>query len=345
MATKERQIGVVAADELGRIEEYRREKNTSVLVIMFTDIQGSTQFAETHGEQSYNALRTKHNSILLEIIERGGAGRFVKNIGDAIMAIFAKPSDAVERALEIQRALVLHNTSASDNERIQVRIGLHMGQVALEESTSIDVFGRHVNRAARIEAIAKPGHILLTKPVYDSAKGWLDSKKYEFTEYGEYLLKGIPEPIEVIEVSEYGVTQSSAPLFPSTRDRINRMPVASLLITFVTIIFALCLFVFITPAIQSHTSTNTLLLTDGWHWVGNVNDSMKYIGEYPRYWTPLFLLLLVLVGIQLTHKGILLTYRRSQAISAFNALFVLYTAIAYFAATVTLVFIAQSTVR
>ena len=53
--------GLVASDDLQRIDQYRRDKNTSVLVVMFTDISGSTEFAETHGEQAYNALRRRHS--------------------------------------------------------------------------------------------------------------------------------------------------------------------------------------------------------------------------------------------------------------------------------------------
>src|SRR5690242_14785734 len=141
MSDSQRSFGLVAPDELQRIDQYRRDKNTSVLVVMFTDITGSTEFAEKHGEEAYNALRRRHNDILLGIIERDDAGRFVKNIGDAIMAVFAKPSDAVERALEIQRTLREHNAVAADGETIVIRIGMHMGQVAKDETTSTDVFG------------------------------------------------------------------------------------------------------------------------------------------------------------------------------------------------------------
>tara|TARA_B100000809_G_C15025394_1_gene489959 strand:- start:206 stop:1150 length:945 start_codon:yes stop_codon:yes gene_type:complete len=77
---------------------------------------------------------------------------------------------------------------------------MHMGQVSVEGEASIDVFGRHVNRAARIESLADGGQILMTHPVHDSASGWLVERGYQWADHGRYLLKGIEEPAHVFEV-------------------------------------------------------------------------------------------------------------------------------------------------
>jgi class 3 adenylate cyclase len=89
------------------------------------------------------------------------------------MAVFAEPTQAVDRAMAIQREFRDNIQTHPKLSEISVRIGLHMGQVAVDNSIQTDIFGRHVNRAARIEAIADGGQIFMTYPVFDSAKGWL----------------------------------------------------------------------------------------------------------------------------------------------------------------------------
>jgi hypothetical protein len=124
----------------------------------------------------------------------------VKSIGDSLMCIFAKPSVAVERAIEIQETLAEYNQSHSDDSPIEVRIGMHMGQVLVEDELQTDVFGRHVNRAARVESLADGGQVLLTLSVYDSAKGWLTERQLIWHDHGEYLLKGIDGATKIYEV-------------------------------------------------------------------------------------------------------------------------------------------------
>jgi class 3 adenylate cyclase len=201
-------------EELLRVDDFRRERDTSVLVIMFTDLQGSTEIAEKHGEHYATKLRKRHDKLLLEIIERNKQGLYIKNIGDSIMAVFSEPSVAVERSLEIQEKIKLLNKKFSADVPIIVRIGLHMGQVSVEDKTSIDVFGRHVNRAARIESITPGAHIFLSYSVYDSAKGWLNSKEIAFKFHGEYKLKGILHPIKIYEVWN---PEKAYPLAPSLK--------------------------------------------------------------------------------------------------------------------------------
>jgi len=187
--------------ELGLVDQFRQSRNTSVLTVMFTDIQGFTRLTEEKGDAYSNEVRRTHDSILVPIIEEGGAGRVIKHIGDAVMAVFAEPSAAVARALKIQEALRAHNASHPGDPRLLVRIGLHMGQVTMEDRISLDVFGRHVNRASRVEGLADGGHVFLTYSVFDSAKGYLAGHKGEaaWVSHGKYRVKGIDEPIEIFE--------------------------------------------------------------------------------------------------------------------------------------------------
>ncbi len=226
----------LGADEVQRIDAFRREKDTSVLVVVFTDLKGSTEIAEFRGEIYANDMRKRHNDILLEIIERNRQGLYIKNIGDSIMAVFSEPSVAVERALEIQKALHDYNKQNPEEEPIIVRIGMHMGQVAVEDSTSLDVFGRHVNRAARVESLADGGHIYLTYSIYDSARGWIKNQNCHFEKHGDYAVKGIPEPIQIYEVYEEGVTKPKPPSIPSIKQRKSGRSILRLVIIFATLL-------------------------------------------------------------------------------------------------------------
>ena len=189
-----------ADDELAPIDRFRREHRTAVLVVMFTDLKGSTDLAEQRGEVYSQEVRLNHDAMLRQIIERDAGGRVIKTIGDSLMCIFAEPTLAVERAVEIQNRLDAYNREHPAEHPIRVRIGMHMGQVVVEEAVRPDVFGRHVNRAARVEGLADGGQILLTLPVYDSARGWLAQRNLKWHDHGDYKLKGIDDATRIYEV-------------------------------------------------------------------------------------------------------------------------------------------------
>lgn len=189
--------------ELSSIEHYRLGRQTSVLVILFTDIKGFTEIAEQRGERHATELLRRHDEMVVKAIEDGGAGLVVKHIGDSVMAVFAEPSTAVERALRIQQEIAAFNETRPEAEAVGLRIGLHMGQVAVENQAQFDLVGRHVNRASRVEALADAGQIYLTYPVFDSARGWLRAQSgspLAWKLHGSYLLKGLEEPVEIYEV-------------------------------------------------------------------------------------------------------------------------------------------------
>lgn len=193
----------ISSVELDSVNRYRKLKDTSVLTIMFTDIKGFTRLTEEHGEQYSSLVREAHDRVLVPIIEENNGGLVVKHIGDAIMAVFSEPSTAVARALKIQDALRGFNAAHPELADIEVRIGLDMGQVAVENEINLDLFGRHVNRASRVEGLADGGQVFLTYSVFDSAKGWLASHggpQAAWQQHGRYFLKGIPQAVEIYEV-------------------------------------------------------------------------------------------------------------------------------------------------
>lgn len=168
--------------------KYQRE-----VTVLFTDIKGSTTFFETRGDLEGRAMVQTHNDMLFPIVERHG-GTIIKTIGDAIMATFQVPLDAVEAAVDMQRALDAHNRKASKGNEILVRIGINHGKGLVEKT---DVYGDVVNLAARIESLADGGEILVTDSVYRGAR---NSDDVVMRYHTSTEVKGKAEPQEVYRV-------------------------------------------------------------------------------------------------------------------------------------------------
>ncbi len=222
----------LTSTELSSVERYRQLRQTSVLVILFTDIKGFTEITERRGERHALELLKRHDEIMVKAIEEDNGGLVVKHIGDSVMAVFSEPSTAVERALRIQERIRAYNEGNPDADGLAVRIGLHMGQVAVENQTQLDLFGRHVNRASRVEGLADAGQIYLTYPVFDSARGWLASGKggveprlgggsLAWKSHGNWQLKGIKEPVAIYEVVD---TRHAQPRPPKAGRRRRAFP-------------------------------------------------------------------------------------------------------------------------
>ncbi len=179
-------------------EPVQTGSETAVLVVFFSDMQGSTalkhQMTEKWDEDAYQRLRLEHNVLLTEVITRDKAGEIIKSTGDGFLAIFRVPSTAVERALEIQERLRGH-------PQIRVRIGMDMGEVRVETGKGVirDVFGRHVDWAARAMALADGGHICVTRPIYTDAYSWITKSRIAWKDCGLYRVKADEAPLEIFE--------------------------------------------------------------------------------------------------------------------------------------------------
>ncbi len=208
--------------EFKNIEDFRKSKNSAVLTIMFTDIQGFTALTEERGESYVHKLHSEHDKIIVECVEKDGCGIVIKYIGDSVMAVFSEPTAAVERALEIQKRLRDFNREHPDLENIAVRIGIHMGQTVVENKMHVDLFGRHVNKASRIEGLAEGGHIYISYPVFDSVKSWLTESEFAaYTYHGQYRLKGIEKPEDIYEVH---AADGIKPRKPANARRVGHHP-------------------------------------------------------------------------------------------------------------------------
>src|SRR5262249_24808495 len=132
-------------------------------------------------------------------------GRIIKRTGDGSVIEFRSVVDAVNCAIEVQRAMVERNAEVAPVKRIEFRIGIHLRDV-VEESDG-DLMGDGVNIAARLEGVAKPGSICLSEDAYRQVKQRLDLK---VTDLGATRLKNIAEPIRVYSL-EVGQSLQAKP--------------------------------------------------------------------------------------------------------------------------------------
>jgi class 3 adenylate cyclase/tetratricopeptide (TPR) repeat protein len=162
------------------------------ITVLFTDLVGSTELATSLAPGAADELRNRHFSCLRQAIAASG-GTEVKNLGDGLMVVFPAASAALGCAVAMQQAV---NRDNADAERpLGLRVGMSTGESTKEGE---DYFGEPVIEAARLCAQAEGGQILVSDLVRATAGR---RSPHPFTSLGELELKGLPEPIETLQVS------------------------------------------------------------------------------------------------------------------------------------------------
>ncbi|APO71111.1 adenylate cyclase 5 (plasmid) [Rhizobium gallicum] len=159
--------------------------------ILVADVVGYSRLAGADEDRILARLRTLRSDLIDPTIDVNH-GCVVKRTGDGILIEFRSVVDAVRCAIEVQTAMIDRNTGVSREQRIEFRVGIHVGDV-VEESDG-DLMGDGVNIAARLEGIAKPGTICLSEDAYRQVKARLD---FAVTDLGQLHLKNISEPMRV----------------------------------------------------------------------------------------------------------------------------------------------------
>lgn len=173
--------------------EQELEKLRTPMTILFSDIKGSTAYAEKKGDVEYMAMINRHNGILFPVIEAEG-GRVVKTLGDAILAYFQDPVGAVKAGVGMQLALVEDRKGREEIDQIHIRVGLHTGLGLLKNG---DVFGDVVNAASRVQHQADVEQVLITDVLLEAAK----TAGFDCAKMGRAELKGKDEPIDLYAVA------------------------------------------------------------------------------------------------------------------------------------------------
>ena len=165
---------------------------TANLAIVFTDIKGFTERTSRQTLEENQRLLKAHHNLLAPVFKAFG-GRIIKSIGDAFLVTFESPTQAVLSGMAIQDRLWQYNRTASEAERLDVRVAINVGEVRLESN---DIFGEPVNIASRVESIAEAGEVYFTEAVYLA----MNKAEVPSQEVGYFELKGIPGKIRVFHV-------------------------------------------------------------------------------------------------------------------------------------------------
>lgn len=169
-------------------------EQVNLAAIMFTDIVGYTSLTESNEDLSLRLLE-EHRRIVRPIISAHG-GKEVKTMGDAFLVEFGSASEATKCAFEIQQSFHNLNNGRSPEEKILLRIGIHLGDVIHSDK---DVYGDAVNIASRVEDFSEPGGISVSRQVYDSVRNKL--REVRFESLGLRQMKNVKTEIEVFRVA------------------------------------------------------------------------------------------------------------------------------------------------
>src|SRR5689334_24368327 len=160
--------------------------------IMFTDMVGYSALSQRDDRLALELLE-EHRRLLRAIFPRFH-GTEIKTIGDAFLVEFGSALEAAQCAIEIQRALAKRNTDVAADRHIEIKIGIHIGDVVHRDG---DVYGDGVNIASRIEALAGAGGICISTDVERQIRNALEAR---FEKFGSAELKNIKLPMELFRI-------------------------------------------------------------------------------------------------------------------------------------------------
>ena len=161
--------------------------------ILAADVAGYSRLMGVDEEGTLGQLKN-HRANLIDPKVAEHRGRIVKTTGDGMLAEFASAVDATRCAVDIQLSMASANLNVAASKRIELRIGIHVGDIISDDG---DIFGEGVNIAARLEGLADPGGICVSARVQEDAEGRLD---VVFKDSGEQQLKNIARPVRVYNI-------------------------------------------------------------------------------------------------------------------------------------------------
>ena len=180
--------------------------------ILVSDVVGYSRLAGADEDRTLARLRALRSDLIDPTISVHH-GRIVKRTGDGSVIEFRSVVDAVNCAIEVQRAMVERNAEVAPERRIEFRIGIHLGDVV--EEADGDLMGDGVNIASRLEGICEPGGVCLSEDAYRQVKSRLE---LQVADLGRQNLKNIAEPVRAYLLRQ-GAPATQKPPQPATRTR------------------------------------------------------------------------------------------------------------------------------
>jgi adenylate cyclase len=163
--------------------------------IVHADIAGFTRMMEGSETRTFRHLKTAQIDVWRPAIQASN-GRLVGTAGDAMLAEFGSAVTAVSAALDIQERMAKFNDTIEPEQRMNFRIGVHLGEVIVDDEDQ-NIFGDGVNLAARIQALAEPGGIAVSRAVRDLVELRIE---YAFVDGGEHSLKNVSRSVQIFHV-------------------------------------------------------------------------------------------------------------------------------------------------
>ena len=163
--------------------------------IVHADLAGFTRMMEGAETRTFRHLKSAQIEVWRPAID-AGRGRLVGTAGDAMLAEFGSAVSAVAAAIDIQERMARFNESLSEEQRMLFRVGVHLGEVIIDDEDQ-NIFGDGVNLAARIQTLAEPGGIAVSRAVRDLVEL---RTEYAFHDGGEHQLKDVSRSVQVFHV-------------------------------------------------------------------------------------------------------------------------------------------------
>src|SRR5437762_3259105 len=171
---------------------------------MAADVAGYSRLMGADEEGTLSNLKALRKAVVdPKFVEH--RGRIVKTTGDGMLVEFASAVDAARCAVEIQRCMAAHNADVPQDSRIEFRIGIHVGDIIIDDN---DILGDGVNIAARLEGIAEPGGVCISDDAHRQIRGKVD---IVFDDMGPQVLKNISEPMRAWRCQINANASSAAP--------------------------------------------------------------------------------------------------------------------------------------
>lgn len=166
------------------------ESKRTLAAILAADVAGYSRLMGGDERATVAALNASRE-IFRHHIE-GHSGRVVDTAGDSVLAVFDSVVEAVECALDVQRHIAAHNADTPEDRQMRFRIGINLGDIIEQDDGTI--YGDGVNVAARLESLASPGGVCLSRSAHEQVEGKVDPG---FDDIGEHQVKNIARPVRV----------------------------------------------------------------------------------------------------------------------------------------------------
>src|SRR5262245_25215211 len=179
---------------------------------MGADEEGTLRQLKSHRKELVDPKITEHR------------GRIVKTSGDGMLVEFVSVVDAVRCSVDIQRGMLERNSKVPSESRIQFRVGINVGDIIIDGE---DIFGDGVNVAARLQALADPGGIMVSNIVHDQVR---DKLSFSFENMGEQSVKNIARPVGIhrVQIGEHAPQRKSPVSFLGQSESTGRPSIAVL---------------------------------------------------------------------------------------------------------------------